>query len=87
MKQKTTGFTPFELVHGRQAGNPIDLVMNFQGWTEIETPTDYAIMIKSWLEDAKEVALEKISRSYNDQAPRFNAKRRGVTFTPEAANT
>lgn len=82
MVQETTGFTAFELVHGRRPVNQLDLVLNFQGWEYVQNPTEYAVLVHNWLKGAREVALEKVNRSFDDQAPQFNDKRREVTLAP-----
>lgn len=68
MKQETTGYTAFELVHGRTAVNPIDIARTFAGWFETVDASDYASTIQRWLKGARQVALEKVNRSYDDQA-------------------
>lgn len=49
-KQKTTGYSAFELVHGRRPVGPLDTAMSFQCWEEIQNPSEYFSLITDWLE-------------------------------------
>lgn len=68
MVEETTVFTAFELVHGRRPVNALDLVLNFQGWENVQNFTNYALMVLGWLEGAREVELERVNRSFDGQA-------------------
>lgn len=75
MKQETTSYTSFELVHGRHPINPLDLALCFDGWNEISRHSTYAAMVCQWLAKAPEVVLEMVNKTPDSQAPSFKAHR------------
>lgn len=76
MHQETTGFTPFELVHGRAPLNPIDISLEYTGFTEVNTTNEYLRHIKEWLSIAHEITESKLKQSFDEQAPRYNEGRK-----------
>ena len=78
-KSETTGFMPFELVYGREPVQPIN-VIGYDGHEKIQDLAKYLWYIRNWVVNAKEVALEKVNKSHDKEAPRYNAKRSLLEF-------
>ena len=82
MKQETTGYSPFELVFGRPPLQPIDVALNFEGFEEVEKPSEYAGMVYNWLKAARQVALERVNKTHDAKAHGYNEKRREIEYLP-----
>ncbi|RWR99018.1 integrase core domain protein-like protein, partial [Dinothrombium tinctorium] len=69
-----TGFTPFELIFGRTAVLPQDIVMQNRT-LGVDDPNDYFDLIKSWSQIAKESVKQAIESEQNSYTVRTNIKR------------
>lgn len=67
IRQETTKYTALDLVQGRQPISPLDLALSFEGWQEIQSPSDYLTLATNWLETARQVALEKVEWSFDEK--------------------
>lgn len=75
-----TGFTPFQLVFGRDPVQPMNLALSFVGCEKIEDFTEYAESVRFWLEKARKVSNLKVNETYSNEAPTFNVKRGDQDF-------
>ena len=73
-KSETTGYSPFQLVYGRLPIQPLDIAMLYDGLQQIADPSDYLKQVVGWLEKAREIAIEKVNKTHDKEAPRYNDK-------------
>ena len=77
--QASTGYTPFFLMFGREARMPIDLM--YQTGNQSNVPVnDYAVQLKSSLEDAYRLVREKIGTTHQRQKDFYDRKVRGEPY-------
>ncbi|RWR98598.1 integrase core domain protein-like protein, partial [Dinothrombium tinctorium] len=74
-----TGFTPFELIFGRPAVSPQDIVMQNRT-LGVDDPNDYYNLIKSWSQIAIESVKQAIESEQNLYTFRTNLRRRESKF-------
>ena len=79
-KQETTKLSPFELLYGRPAILPQDLVLSFDGFESIDSCNEYVRQVHSWLNKAREIAKNRVSSTYIKESNRFNGKRIHLRF-------
>lgn len=60
MHEKTAGFTPLELVHGRTPLNPNDISLEYIGLIEVKTASAHLNHIKEWFSIAHRITLSKL---------------------------
>ena len=79
----STGFSPFELIFGREPNTPLDLLFQLpQPHTEFRAYEDYATELRNRLQRAFEWARENLSRSVRRQRLLYSGKVR--SFLPGA---
>ena len=77
--QHTTGYTPFYLMFGRQARIPVDLM--FKSNLPEEMPhSDYAVLLKSTLEEAYGQVREKMELKQEAQKQSYDRKVHGKPY-------
>lgn len=79
-RNETTGYTPFQLVFGRDPVQPIDLALSFESADKVADFNEYAENVRVWLKKAREISKLKANKTYSNQAPRFNVKRSNQEF-------
>ena len=79
-RSETTGYAPFQLVYGRDPVQPLDFAIDYNVGEEVQDPAKYMAYIRDWLTSAREVAVEKVNRTYIKEANRYNSKRKPVEF-------
>ncbi|MBN3272197.1 NYNRI protein, partial [Polyodon spathula] len=84
VSQNSTGFSPFELLYGRQPRGIVDLVK--EGWEE-QTKTSknivkYVIMLRDYLELVGHLAQENFKLAQHCQEQQYNKQVRIQTFWP-----
>lgn len=78
-KQDTTGFTPFFLVHGREAETTMDTLFPFQ---PDDVEADYVKQLITRTEEARQLARIRTLDAQDKDRTRYNAKHRPVTYKP-----
>ncbi|KAM4578765.1 uncharacterized protein V3H82_008122 [Fundulus diaphanus] len=82
--QASTGFSPFELLYGRQVRGPLDLLKDY--WEQTESDDDnivsYVITMRERLEAMAALAQEHLKESQQQQKTWFDRKARDRVFTP-----
>lgn len=76
-KQNTTGFTPFYLLHGREAETTLDTMFPFG---PEETESDYAARVVSRAEESRQLARLRTLEAQEKDCRRYNAKHRMVHY-------
>ena len=75
-----TGFTPFQLMFGRQAKLPMDIVYGSPS-PEVRSPSQYAADLKKVLEKSYETAREHLQTETKRQKELYNQKVHGKQFS------
>lgn len=73
-KNDTTGFTPYELMFGRQPRLPIDLVFGLPVGKTSLTHSEYVQKLKSHLEKSYQLAAENAKKTMLKNKTRFDCK-------------
>nr|XP_054770320.1 uncharacterized protein LOC129278127 [Lytechinus pictus] len=82
--QASLGFSPFELLYGRQVRGPLEILKEL--WSgqandsELKTTYQYIVDLKDRLESTMEVAQEELSKSTSRNMRYYNAKSRVRKF-------
>lgn len=71
-KNETTGFTPYELMFGRQPRLPVDLAFGLPVNHQPGSHSQYVRNLKSQLEDSYRVATENAKKTANRNKARFD---------------
>lgn len=71
-KNETTGFTPYELMFGRQPRLPVDLAFGLPVNHQPGSHSQYVRNLKSQLEDSYKVATENAEKTANRNKARFD---------------
>lgn len=71
-KNETTGFTPYELMFGRQPRLPVDLAFGLPVNHQPGSHSQYVRNLKSQLEDSHRVATENAKKTANRNKARFD---------------
>lgn len=74
-KSETTGYLPFELVYGRLPSNPLDAALGYNGLEELANQTIFTEQVQQWLQKAQKIAIKRVNKTRDKEAPRFEAKR------------
>lgn len=77
--QETTGFSPFHLVHGRQATTMLDAMLPL---LPDDDAHEDARLVSQRAEEARQLARIRISTQQSVDAARYNLRRRDVHFSP-----
>uniref|UniRef100_A0A8C6U536 Integrase catalytic domain-containing protein n=1 Tax=Neogobius melanostomus TaxID=47308 RepID=A0A8C6U536_9GOBI len=82
--QSSTGFSPFELLYGRQVRGPLDLLRDY--WEQTENEGDniiaYVIKMRERLEAMAALAQENLREAQQHQKTWFDQKARERVFSP-----
>ncbi|UYV63976.1 hypothetical protein LAZ67_2006231, partial [Cordylochernes scorpioides] len=78
-KQESTGFSPFYLVHGREAETPLDLL--FPKFPS-EDEDDFIQTLGSRAEEARQLARIHTMRSQGENKLRYDAHHRNIVYQP-----
>ncbi|UYV78619.1 hypothetical protein LAZ67_16002183, partial [Cordylochernes scorpioides] len=78
-KQESTGFSPFYLVHGREADTPLDLL--FPKFPS-EDEDDFIQTLGSRAEEARQLARIHTMRSQGGNKLRYDAHHRNIIYQP-----
>ena len=82
-KNETTGYTPFQLVFGRDPLQPLDLALSYEGGENVDSLSEYAESVRDWLDHAREIAKIKVNETHQKEAPRFNFKRDEASYNAD----
>lgn len=77
--QETTGFTPFRLVHGREAVTTLDAMLLPTHCSNVVTD---AAEFARCAEEARQLARMRIRYQQHNDANRYNLRHRDVTYQP-----
>ncbi|KAM7298103.1 Transposon Ty3-I Gag-Pol polyprotein [Ixodes scapularis] len=77
--QKTTGFTPFQLVHGRKVTTMLDAMLPHE---PSDNQSDDAQVVAQRAEEVRQLARLMIQDQQRVDAGRYNLRRRDVHFQP-----
>ncbi|KAL1254368.1 hypothetical protein QQF64_016597 [Cirrhinus molitorella] len=82
-RNDTTGYSPYELMFGRQAKLPIDLVfgINYPGERN-KTHSEYVKKLREHLQESYELAAENSRKMSEKNKARFNLKVRAAELMP-----
>lgn len=78
-KQETTGFTPFFLLHGREAETTMDTLFPYH---PIDTGSDYVSQLITTAEEARQLARIRTLSAQDRDRQRYDAKHRPVSYNP-----
>jgi len=82
--QSSTGFSPFELLYGRQVRGPLDLLKDY--WespsSKGENVVDYVIKMRERLEEMSALAQETMGTAQRNQKKWYDQKSRERIFEP-----
>jgi transposase InsO family protein len=78
-KQDTTGFTPFFLLHGREAETTMDTMFPFY---PDDSYDDYVDHLLTKAEEARQLARTRTLIAQDREQERYNTKHRPVTYRP-----
>lgn len=82
--QASTGFSPFELVYGRDVRGPLDVLQ--EEWaspkTESDSIVEYVLKVKTRLELAKEMVERNMTEAQEDQRKWYDKKARETQLQP-----
>lgn len=78
-KQDTTGFSPFFLLHGREAETTMDTLFPY---IPDEVRSDYVGDLVTRAEEARQVARQRTVEAQNKDRQRYDAKHRQVVYHP-----
>ena len=82
VSQSSMGFSPFEMVNGRDVRGPLDMLK--EGWTGAKPGGDdiitYVIRIHECLETAKETVLENLRQAQQKQKTWYDKRSRETQF-------
>lgn len=74
------GLSPFEIVFGRSAVGPVGVALGYEEFKEMADPANFIETVQQWLQKAREIALKKVNKTLDEEAPRFDAKRPPAPF-------
>lgn len=77
--QETTGFSPFQLVHGRQVTTMLDAMLPLLPHDDIHEDAQLA---SQRAEEARQLARIRIKTQQSADAARYNLRRRDAQFNP-----
>ncbi|UYV71117.1 K02A2.6-like, partial [Cordylochernes scorpioides] len=77
-KQESTGFTPFFLVHGREAETPLDVLFP----KLLPEDDDFIQTLGARAEEARKLARIHSMRSQDSNKQRYDAHRRNIIYQP-----
>lgn len=78
-RQDTTGFTPFFLLHGREAETTMDTLFPFQ---PDDTQDDYVKQLITRVEEARQLARIRTLAAQEKDRQRYDDKHRPVAYSP-----
>ncbi|XP_055924631.1 uncharacterized protein LOC129956721 [Argiope bruennichi] len=78
-KQETTGFTPFFLLHGRDAETTLDTMLPF---SPNDVDDDYVAKMVARAEESRQLARVRTLGAQDKDRRRYNAKHRMVSYAP-----
>ena len=78
--QESTGFSPFELIFGRDVRGPLDILK--EQWSKAEEPVDdiltYVTKVRERMETAREIVIQNMKKSQNKQKEWYDLKVRDM---------
>ncbi|GBL81240.1 hypothetical protein AVEN_143569-1 [Araneus ventricosus] len=77
VKQKTTGFSPFFLVHGRDVDTPLDGILPF---LPDESAYDYVQNLMTKAEEARQLEKIHLAKAQDKDKSRYDEKHRTVSY-------
>ncbi|XP_055951692.1 uncharacterized protein LOC129987783 [Argiope bruennichi] len=78
-KQETTGFTPFFLLHGRDAETTLDTMLPF---SPNDVDDDYVAKMVARAEESRQLTRVRTLDAQDKDRRRYNAKHRMVSYAP-----
>ena len=78
--QESTGFSPFELISGRDVRGPLDILK--EQWSKAEEPVDdiltYVTKVRERMKAAREIVIHNMKKSQNKQNEWYDLKARDM---------
>ena len=78
--QESTGFSPFELIFGRDVRGPLDILK--EQWSKAEEPVDdiltYVTKVRERMDAAREIVIQNMKKSQNKQKKWYDLKARDM---------
>ena len=78
--QESTGFSPFELIFGRDVRGPLDILK--EQWSKAEEAVDdiltYVTKVRERMEAAREIVIQNMKKSQNKQKEWYDLKARDM---------
>ncbi|UYV66261.1 hypothetical protein LAZ67_4001049 [Cordylochernes scorpioides] len=78
-RQESTGFTPFFLVHGREAETTLDTIFPYSSASEGE---EFIQLVVSRAEEARQIARHHIFRAQETNKLNYDARHKGKVYQP-----
>ncbi|UYV82368.1 hypothetical protein LAZ67_21001831, partial [Cordylochernes scorpioides] len=79
-RQESTGFTPFFLVHGREAETTLDTIFPYSSASEGE---EFIQLVASRAEEARQIARHHIFKAQETNKLNYDARHKGKVYQPE----
>ena len=74
MRNDSTGFTPFELMYGRQPRLPVDMILSLQSAGEEQSYSDYIEDLRKKLKNSYELAIKKSEAAKEGNAEYYRSR-------------
>ncbi|UYV69914.1 hypothetical protein LAZ67_7001174 [Cordylochernes scorpioides] len=78
-RQESTGFTPFFLVHGREAETTLDTIFPYSSASEGE---EFIHLVASRAEEARQIARHHIFKAQETNKLNYDARHKGKVYQP-----
>ncbi|UYV78461.1 hypothetical protein LAZ67_16001479 [Cordylochernes scorpioides] len=78
-RQESTGFTPFFLVHGREAETTLDTIFPYSSASEGE---EFIQLVASRAEEARQIARHHIFKAQETNKLNYDARHKGKVYQP-----
>ncbi|UYV81197.1 K02A2.6-like, partial [Cordylochernes scorpioides] len=78
-RQESTGFTPFYLVHGREAETTLDTIFPYSSASEGE---EFIQLVASRAEEARQIARHHIFKAQETNKLNYDARHKGKVYQP-----
>jgi hypothetical protein len=74
MRNDSTGFTPFELMYGRQPRLPVDVILSLQSDSEERSYSEYIADLRRKLQSSYELAIQKSDASKESNVEYYRSR-------------